>query len=408
MDSGTSQNRCQIIQGDCLEVLRTLDADSIDSCVTDPPYGWRFMGKAWDGADIEKRTAKRMTQAKQPKMKNGEPRLNPRQARSEMAGAYDFSVRGNTAFQLWTEEWAREVYRVLKPGAHMLVFCGPRTYHRMASGVEDAGFEIRDQLQWIFGSGFPKNHNLGNGWGTALKPANEPICLARKPLEKGLTIAQNFLRYGTGAINIDECRVPTGDVLTGSGSPPLQFGGTNHRPFHDTAVPIGTKQHQGGRWPANVIHDGSDEVLAHFPNTASGNKEEYSADSTVSYGDEGSAARFFYCAKTSKADRNQGLDGMPLRPSLKMDPTSAMARDGRRGSGVAANHHPTVKPTALMEYLVRLVTPTGGLVLDPFLGSGSTMKAALINNFRCVGIELDPEYIEIAEGRLSVLQTKMF
>ena len=294
-----------LLHGDCLERLRELPDCSVDACVTDPPYGLSFMGKAWD-----------------------------------------YDVPG-------AEVW-REVLRVLKPGGHLLAFAGTRTQHRMAVQIEDAGFEIRDLIAWVYGSGFPKSRNLDGdwqGWGTALKPALEPITVARKPL--GGTVAANVLRHGTGAINVDGCRV--GDST--------------------------------GRWPANLIHDGSEDVVWCFPQTTPSPSKpvrqgggqgykpgaEYGAARDgfgVGYGDSGSAARFFYCAKASKADR--GVE----------------------------NVHPTVKPTELMRYLCRLVTPPGGVVLDPFMGSGSTGKAAVLEGFRFIGIEREAEYLEIARQRI--------
>lgn len=306
---------------------------SVDAIVTDPPYELGFMGKTWDASGI----------------------------------AYDVTV------------W-REALRVLKPGGHLLAFGGSRTYHRLACAVEDAGFEIRDQIMWLYGSGFPKSHN-GPWGGTALKPAHEPIVVARKPLAG--TVAANVQTHGTGALNIDGCRVEA------NGRPLIQsradvslnaFGnGLNG------SAQIGTTDL--GRWPANVIHDGSDEVIGAFPNAPGQIADAATGDdrrrSQNVYGvmtrgsgagparhDAGSAARFFYCAKASKADRNEG------------------------------NGHPTVKPTELMRYLCRLVTPPGGLVLDPFTGSGSTGKAARLEGFRFLGCEQSEEYAAIARARI--------
>lgn len=381
--------------GDCREVLATMPPESIDSIVTDPPYGLGFMGKGWDHA-----------------------------------------VPG-------VEFWA-EMLRVAKPGAYLLAFGGSRTHHRMACAVEDAGWEIRDTILWLYGSGFPKSHN-GPWGGTALKPAHEPIIMARKPLVG--TVAANVLAYGTGGLNIDLCRVGWPDGI----APEIGTPGWGGPAKKSTAVPGqegATVERQPpsqlGRWPANVIHDGSDEVLAAFPQAPGqladascssssrktqnvygamrrGRGDEPSADSenagAVGFKmrpgerrlDSGSAARFFYCAKASRKDRNEGLEGLPALPSLKIDPTSTMARDGRRGSGVAQNNHPTVKPTALMRYLVRLVTPPGGTVMDPFAGSGSTGKAALLEGFRFIGIEREVEYAAIAERRvLAAAQEQMF
>lgn len=279
----------------------------------------------------------------------------------------------------------KEMLRVLKPGGHLLSFGGSRTYHRMASAVEDAGFEIRDQIMWVYGSGFPKSLN-GHWGGTALKPAHEPLVLARKPLIG--TVAANVLAHGTGGLNIDGCRVgndvrynaPAGNAnnphtATGPGNP----GGFGMKP--DSPERLVT-----GRWPANLIHDGSDEVVSCFPD-AKGQQgaltgDEPSSKTANTFGefagrtpsaprnDTGSAARFFYAAKASKKDRDDG------------------------------NAHPTVKPTDLMAYLCRLVTPAGGVVLDPFMGSGSTGKAAIREGFRFIGAEREAAYYAIAEARL--------
>jgi len=250
------------------------------------------------------------------------------------------------------------------------------------------------------------------GWGTALKPAHEPICVARKPLGES-TVASNVLQHGTGALNIDGCRVPTEDMLrTGTGGIPCR---------HDEKVPrqpaTPAEQSALGRWPANLIHDGSDEVLAAFPDSTStidksnhggragtssfaGNKQV----ERVQRGDAGSAARFFYCAKTSKKDRNEGISTEPVTTS----DGRAVAADNayQRGKTERANHHPTVKPTDLMRYLCRLVTPPGGTVLDPFLGSGSTGKAALLEDFQFIGIEREAEYAAIAVARLTHTEVK--
>lgn len=327
----------EVIHGDCLDVLRGMEANSVDSIVTDPPYGLAFMGKRWD---------------------------------------YDVPS---------VEIWA-ECLRVLKPGGHLLAFAGTRTQHRMAVRIEDAGFEIRDLIAWVYGSGFPKSHN-GPWGGTALKPALEPITMARKPLVG--TVAANVLAYGTGALNIDGCRVASPDapetaaVSLNAGS--RYAGVLNGGKVSEAEARVTSASHTG-RWPANLIHDGSDEVLAGFPHSKDGVAVQRNRDgevhnevfgayrkppgADVGYGSQGSAARFFYCAKASKRDRDEG------------------------------NNHPTVKPTDLMRYLCRLVTPAGGLVLDPFAGSGSTGKAAVIEGFRFVGIEREAEYVEIARARV--------
>ena len=299
-----------LIHGDCLQALASMPDACVDAVVTDPPYGLAFMGKRWD---------------------------------------YDVPN---------VEIWA-ECLRVLKPGGHLLAFAGTRTQHRMAVRIEDAGFEIRDMIAWVYGSGFPKSHNLKDdweGWGTALKPALEPITMARKPLSEG-TVAANVLAHGTGGLNVDGCRVGTSKQVPASVSRKAHancyMGGWKEK---GETPGVGGHDPNLGRWPANLIHDGSDEVMGAF------------------HADTGSAARFFYCSKTSKKDRGEG------------------------------NTHPTVKPTDLMRYLCRLVTPPGGVVLDPFMGSGSTGKAALLEGFDFIGIEREPEYLEIARRRITAAQ----
>ena len=377
----------QIILGDCIEKLRGLPDNNVDSIITDPPYELGFMGKAWDASGI----------------------------------AYNV--------ELW-----RECLRVLKPGGHLLAFSGTRTYHRMAVAIEDAGFEVRDMIEWIYGSGFPKSLNVGKavdklqnnereiieirikkagditgrnfnrggdypdkeltktketseweGWGTALKPAHEPICMARKPLAEK-TVAENVLKWGTGGLNIDWCRVKTEENLNYGTGKKSNVGfktspQNNDRPIYDGS----------GRFPANLIHDNSEEVRACFPETRvskggqsgvkksgltySANLDEKENTKGCGFGDLGNASRFFksiiYQAKASKSERGEG------------------------------NIHPTVKPIALMEYLIKMVTPKGGTVLDPFMGSGSTGVAAKQNDFKFIGIDITPEYIEIAKARIN-------
>lgn len=384
----------ELHQGDCLEIMSTMPDNSVDAIVTDPPYELGFMGKGWDKSGIA------------------------------------------NSVEMW-----REALRVLKPGGHLLAFSGSRTYHRMVCAIEDAGFEIRDQIMWLYGSGFPKsldvskaidkaagaereviggnpNHravsgvgydgvyqggNTGSafitapatdaarqwqGWGTALKPAHEPICVARKPLVG--TVTANVLEYGTGALNIDGCRVSVSDGDDIYAKNPNTKGGFGHAGASVYGDSHGAPVYNpaAGRWPANVIHDGSEEVVAGFPNSNGSGKArtlkrgKRNGDGfgmSDQHGElrdagTGSAARFFYCAKASKCDRDEGLEGR--------------------------NYHPTVKPTALMRYLVRLVTPPGGIVLDPFMGSGSTGKAAMLEGFRFVGIDMTPEYVEIAQARI--------
>ncbi len=306
--------------GDCEEVLSELTG--IDACVTDPPYGLSFMGKKWD---------------------------------------YDVPSK-----ELW-----KQVYNTLKPAAHLLSFFGSRTYHRGVIPIEDAGFDIRDQIMWIYGSGFPKSHNIGKkveeykGWGTALKPAHEPIVMARKPF-KG-TVVENVLKHGTGGINIDESRVET-------------------------------DSESDGRFPSNIIHDGSEEATEGFPITKItriGNLKRDGKE-TPDYRDKGSAARYFYCAKTSRSERNEGLDHLPDGAPQRWNKAGEWTDD----TTPSKNHHPTVKPVELMKYLCRLVTPKDRIVLDPFMGSGSTGVAALAEGFYFIGIEKEEEYFDIACARL--------
>lgn len=338
-----------LFHGNCLGVLRHLPDNSVDAIVTDPPYGLKFMGKKWD---------------------------------------YDVP-----SVEIW-----EECLRVLKPGGHLLSFAGTKTHHRMAVNIEDAGFEIRDMVAWLYGSGFPKSQNIHKknaecpeGWGTGLKPAMEPITLARKPLEG--TVVKNVLEHGTGAMNIDDCRVGNSKSVPASVSKRTQS--TCYGEFAATETQgVGGHDANTGRWPANVIHDGSDEVMEQFPNTGGKDKRgkcegkrgsgfvDTGADkgdgepNARVYDDDGSAARFFYCSKASKKDRGEG------------------------------NKHPTVKPTDLMRYLCRLVTPPGGIVLDPFMGSGSTGKAAFREGFFFIGIEMEKESYDTALSRLEELENE--
>lgn len=429
----------RILEGDCRDVLGNLAPESFDAVVTDPPYGINFMGKAWDRKHIIDRAAQRAGQA-QPPHRDGSPRRAPRRALAEEAGAYDLSPRGMRAFQEWTTSWAEQAFRVLKPGGWLLCFASTRTYHRMACGLEDAGFEIRDQIGWLFGSGFPKNsdfakdhdaskrageriiraeffgHPQAVGWGTALKPGWEPIAVARKPF-KG-TVAANVLANGTGALNIDACRIDTSESRSREhedASVRLAEGVTS------VAARAGAYRggDPAGRWPANVVHDGSDEVLSAFPDAPgqqgyltghSRNRKSLgifgdmpAAGDAIPRGDTGTAARFFYCAKASKADREAGCEGLPKKRGGMVSNTSGQHITRRDGGepGERANHHPTVKPTELMRWLCRLVTPPGGNLLDPFAGSGSTGRAAHIEGFDATLIEEDAEYAAIARARVA-------
>ena len=410
----------QILLGNNLDILPTLPDNSVDSIVTDPPYELGFMGKKWDSSGIA------------------------------------YSV------ELW-----QQCLRVLKPGGHLLSFGGTRTWHRVAVGIEDAGFEIRDSMAWLYGSGFPKSLDVSKaidkqagaerevlgrnpnsreqagkentlyesgtvgktayetapstpeaqqwqGWGTALKPAFEPIVVARKPIEG--TVANNVLKWGAGGLNIDGSRIgrANGDVSTGGygnggigiGSVGLEQGEGKNAEWQTST---------GGRWPANIILDPYtaellDEQSGISKSGAAGKKASsgfpgggYDGEYTVPYGDTGGASRFFYVAKASKRDRNEGLEELDNHQSLFASGSNLhLNGDGspRNKEQATKNFHPTVKPTTLMEYLIKLVTPPGGVVLDPFTGSGSTGKAAILQGFDFIGIEMTEEYLPIIEGRL--------
>lgn len=370
----------ELFNGDSADQLKLLADNSIDAIVTDPPAGIGFMGKEWDK-----------------------------------------DKGGRDGWILWLTEIMLEAKRTLKPGGHGLVWALPRTSHWTATALENAGFEIRDCVYHVFGSGFPKSHNLkGNwqGWGTALKPAVECWWLVRKPLEAS-TVAKNVLEYGTGAINIDASRI---EILDGADlarknkidNGMYGIGNNNNNNAQQ-------RKEQGlppvGRWPSHLIHDGSDEVLEHFPETAPStigkprgtSKKGMFANSEFNkvgqeHNDSGSAARFFYCAKPSRAERNAKLDGF----EQKLSGTYAQDEYSRKNMGSTpdairqpvANFHPTVKGQALMRYLITLITPPDGTVLDMFMGSGSTGVAAKALGFGFVGIELEQEYFEIAKARI--------
>ena len=395
-----------IHNGDCIETMNAMPAESIDAIVTDPPYGLGFMGRKWDA-------------------------LPP------------------------SQEWAEACYRVLKPGGHIAAFGGTRTWHRLAVAIEDAGFEMRDSLAWLYGSGFPKSHDVGkaidklagaerevigrtatpfkvdaaahrgtslqgsvngdfskqtdkdgyrytehtapatpeaaqwDGWGTALKPAFEPIVLARKPLAEK-TVARNVLAHGTGAINVDACRIGTDDDLAKkypNGPGGSTFGG-------GAMMLTGQWRQPSGRWPANVLldHHAAEALDQQSGTTKGSGKQTVTArprleswrvtegrgdrlgqvEAVDNYGDSGGASRFFYSAKAPRSER-PNVDGV---------------------------QHPTVKPLAIMRWLIRLVTPPGGTVLDPFAGSGTTIEAALIEGFEPVGIEMEAEYLPLIQHRI--------
>ena len=403
-----------LLLGDCLEVLKNTQDNSIDAVVTDPPYGLSFMGKKWD---------------------------------------YDVP-----SVEIW-----QECLRVLKPGGYLLAFAGTRTQHRMAVRIEDAGFEIRDMIAWVYGSGFPKSLNIGKavdklqgnerevvgksnsngmalkpgvstyvggytnrpeapdltkgtspheGWGTALKPALEPITVARKPISEK-TVAENVLKWGTGGINIDGSRVDFAskeDLKSASfGSRtknPMPGGGsTNGNDVWEKDIPA----NPNGRFPANLIHDGSDEVVGLFPQTKTGkvashsDKGMWGSGADTSYNDPGgggSASRFFYCAKASKSERNKGCEELEERETQRYGDFEGTPEHAPKLNVKNTNHHPTVKPIALMEYLVKLVSKEGATVLDPFMGSGSTGIACKNLGRSFIGVDRDEEYIKIAEARI--------
>ncbi|MDQ6227838.1 DNA methyltransferase [Pseudomonas aeruginosa] len=383
--------------GDCLLVLKTFPDNSFDSVVTDPPYGLTTNKKG--GTEVASVNLDSPYGRSRIGTGNG--------AGGFMGMKWDSDV---PPVEVWTE-----CLRVLKPGGYLLAFAGTRTQHRMALRIEDAGFEIRDMIAWVYGSGFPKSKNLDGdrqGWGTALKPALEPITVARKPLVG--TVAANVLAHGTGALNIDGCRIPSEPIPPNTGA-----GGLPRRREDEQRGPGAVSQpHAAGRWPANLIHDGSEEVVVLFPADAgaaapvhrrNGDKfrNSYGAfrgdideGGSTFQGDAGSAARFFYCAKASRKDRNEGCSLIP--PTTTSDGRQVAADNAyQRGKTGRNNSHPTVKPTDLMAYLVRLVTPPGGKVLDPFTGSGSTGKAAVREGFEFVGIEREAPYLAIAEARIA-------
>lgn len=348
--------------GDALALMREMPEAGVDAVVTDPPYGLRFMGKAWD--------------------------------------------HGIPGAPYWTE-----ALRVAKPGAHLLAFGGTRTFHRLTCAIEDAGWEIRDCVMWVYGSGFPKSHNLHGereGWGTALKPAWEPIIVARKPLVG--TVAANVLAHGTGAMNVDGCRVKWAGLEDAAAaavgySDSIGKESRNGTNTYDPEAII-------GRWPANVVHDGSEEVVERFPESESspfmskagvgerGYEGGLARYSGVFHNDAGSAARFFYCAKASRSERNAGMD-CDVEYEHSGPRGHTLNGDGSPRPRPRPNHHHTVKPVALMQWLCRLVTPPAGIILDPFMGSGSTGVAADREGFSFIGFDLSPEYVEIARRRIA-------
>lgn len=427
---GAVVSDCRIILGDCAQVLPSMEADSIDAIVTDPPAGIAFMGKSWDK-----------------------------------------DRGGRDSWIAWMSGVAAECLRVAKPGAHALVWAIPRTSHWTATAWENAGWEVRDRIGHLFGTGFPKSLDIGraidkaagatrdvlaeikcrstfdpnseggggfrrgtiqksapitdaakqwNGWGTALKPSCEDWWLLRKPLAG--TVAENLSRFGTGGINIDACRIEAvpGDYdhpgnLTKRPMSALAYSAANQGAMRCTQA----EPNALGRWPANITHDGSDEVLAVFPESGSGiervgssrmpraGRPQYGEMSQQhvgvdNYGDSGNSARFFFCSKASRADREEGLDDFEAKQMDESRDEDALGANNprNRGGEVRKNHHPTVKSTRLMRWLVKLVTRPNGTVLDPFAGSGSTGKACVLERRGFIGIEQDPEFVAIADARI--------
>lgn len=398
-----------VINSECTTgMVDHITDNSIDAIVTDPPYG---LSKEPDIAEVLKHWL------------NGDDYIH--KGGGFMGKKWDSFVPGPS---IW-----REAFRCLKPGGYALVFAGSRTQDLMTTALRLAGFEIRDVSMWLYGSGFPKSLNVGkavpefDGWGTALKPAYEPIIIARKPLMG--TVAENVLKYGTGAINIDGCRVDA-DTTIRHNSYPSSFYMVGKigeiQPTQELFITGSDK----GRWPANIMHDGSPEVVDLFPNKAgAASKVKGDEPSAASNGDitgqrervegqfhndKGSAARFFYCPKTSKADRNAGCDQFDHNTAgecTDRNEGSAGLDNPRAGAGRtsgAKNIHPTVKPTELMRYLCRLVTQPGGLILDPFAGSGSTGRGAVLEGFNFIGFEMDNQYCDIANARIMDALNKFY
>lgn len=520
--------------GDALELLKAIPTASVDAVVTDPPYGIGFMGHEWDQPSLEHSPVRANGQPGE--YHNGEPYPGPHVAGGQRrktqpapetgaghardrvgdhtttrlrggamhAGRYDLSREANHRFQLWCEAWGRECVRVLKPGGYLCAFGSTRTYHRLVSGLEDAGFEVRDTLAWISGSGFPKSLNVAmavegeharlaaawfdmpygsartdarradlelaartwldveadpEGWGTALKPGYEPVSVLRAPMAG--TVALNWRDHGTGAINVDGCRIDASEGRPAIESRPDPA--MNGVVYAGRQVPGGgfdggsraVGETTGGRWPSTIILDSEaaatlDEHTGQLTSGVGTTMQASSRDRDgntspaygvenrpigmplVSYGDTGGGSKFFYCPKVTRAERDAGLDRLPVHDGpLTLTPTSTISK-GRSGGrqldaselearalnwsngtespgtfqsagttrGVA-NFHPTVKPIEVMRWVIRLVTPPGGLVLDLMCGSGSTGCAARLERKRFLGIERDPEYVAIANARIA-------
>lgn len=465
--------------GDLFTVLPTLKADSFDVCITDGPYGLGFMRAKWDTFSPE---AARARVTENTEIASDNPNLRGRTrgvASSPSAVEYDRSLAGQRRFQAFTEAWAREIYRVLKPGAYLVSFGAPRSYHRMAAGLEDAAFEVRDSFSWLFGQGYPKSVDvaraidmalcpkdgrhcmrrlpqtskrkrgdhvcaetaLGKRWagfGSGLKPSNEPICIARKPLDG--TLADNVLKYGAGALNVAACRLSTvpddwsreklarhkaARVRDGETSKERRYIAKGSTDFAMMPGPRGGSEL--GRWPSNVLldqiaadilDDQTGELVSGFM-AAGTNRAGLGYNGAIgnivshnTRGDRGGASRFFYVAKPSRKERDRGCGDLPMqsggaatgRPDGSIGLTNPRAGAGRGGG--SRNIHPTIKPIELMRWLVRLVTPPGGHVLDPFLGSGTTGMACRFEGRKFTGIEREAAYVEIARRRIASVRDR--
>lgn len=418
-----------IHHGDLFTVLPTLAEASIDACVTDPPYGIGFMGREWDtfkpaktDADARRKLRKSFRQDHSGARYDGyqqNPNTRGRKRSPAMSPSqieYNRSLDGQRGFQEWTARWAAEVLRVLKPGAYLVVCGAPRSHHRMMCGLEDSGFVVRDCFAWLFGSGFPKNKNLGHGRGTALKPAHEPIALAWKPFKGSITA--NVEALGTGALNIDACRIGGDDTRR---LKPASANTTSFPHLDDAWVPRDTVVgSEFGRWPANVLLDeeaaamldeqtgelqsGGGERESNSGIGLRGNTFTRRTECTVP-ASTGGASRFYYVAKPSREERDYGTDGLTARPRdvSRKDGNPGGDNPRNRGLQPRGNFHPTVKPVELMRWLVRLVTPPGGTVLDPFAGSGTTGMACRYEQRAFLGIEREADYVAIAQRRIDAV-----
>jgi len=441
-----------IMNGDCIEHMKELPENSVDAIITDPPYGLEFMGKEWDKFKEGKNIA------------GGNTGANTPYARSKpLNSVYQYQLSDKREMQNFFFGWATECLRVLKAGGFLLSFGGTRTYHRLVCGIEDAGFEIRDTIMWLYGSGFPKSLNIGKqidkiqgnvgeiigrkiqrvdgttrnsqpnggfmkdniitkksdgyidvikinneweGWGTALKPACEPIVVARKPLSEK-NVALNVLKWGTGGINIDACRV-------GNRKDTRHGGGKSSEHIQQLNPDVKGYELPQGRFPANIILDEEAGKMLDEQSGISNSKRSLmkgGKQDTIAYGDygkieterghndSGGASRFFYCAKASKSERNYGCENLEGKPIDIQQPHNSKDLEERYAMKFK-NNHPTVKPVSLMEYLVKLVSKPKAIILDPFIGSGTTAIACLKLNRFFIGIEKEPKYIKIANARI--------